>query len=96
MSKSVFKKEFLFLVWGRAFWKVINIFACTCPNWSEVGAIDNPDRFEQDFDPYYILEVPEKIFTHNISMVRRQEMLIFGVLKAFQPEEILSNMLLGE
>ena len=74
--------EFVFLG-GGAFWKVINIFACTCPNRSGVGAIDNPDRFEQVFDPYYILEVPEKIFTHDISMVRRQKMLIFGVLKAF-------------
>ena len=62
---------------------MINIFACTCPDRSVVGAIDNPDRFEQVFDPYYILEVPEKIFTHDISMVRRQKMLIFGVLKAF-------------
>ena len=68
--------------WGP-FWKVINIFACTCPNRSGVGSIDNPDRFEQVFDPYYILEVPDKIFTHDISMVRRQKMLIFGVLKAF-------------
>ena len=67
----------------RPFWKVINIFACTCPNRSGVGSVDNPDRFEQVFDPYYILEVPEKIFTHDISMVRRQKMLIFGVLKAF-------------
>ena len=62
---------------------MINIFACTCPNRSGVGAIDNPDRFEQVFDPYYILEVLEKFFMHDISMVRRQKMLIFGVLKAF-------------
>ena len=59
------------------------IFACKCPNRSGVGAIDNPDRFEQVFDPYYIHEVLEKIFTYDISMVRRQKMLIFGVLKAF-------------
>ena len=65
------------------FWTVINIFACTGPNWSRAGAIDNPDLFEQVFDTYYILEVPEKIFTHDISMVRRQKMLIFDVLKAF-------------
>ena len=65
------------------FWKVINIFACTCPNRSGAGAIDNPDRFEQVLDPYYILEVPEKIFTHNISMIRRQKMVIFGVLNVF-------------
>ena len=62
---------------------MVSFFACMCPNRSEVGSIDNPNRFEQVFDPYYILEVPEKIFTHDISMVRRQKMLIFGVLKAF-------------
>ena len=45
--------------------------------------MDNPDRFEQVFDPYYILEVPEKIFTHDISMVRRPKMLIFWCFKGF-------------
>ena len=35
------------------------------------SAIHNPDRFEQVVDPY------------DISMVRRQKMRIFGVLKAF-------------
>ena len=49
------------------------------PNRSRNGAIDNPDRFKQVFDPYYILEVPEKIFTHNIVMVCRQKMLVVGV-----------------
>ena len=48
-----------------------------------MSAIDNPDRFEQALDQYYIPEVPEKIFTYDISMVRRQKMLIFGVLMAF-------------
>ena len=67
----------------RPFWKVINIFACTCPNHSGVGAIDNLDRFEQVFDTYYIPEASEKIFTDDISMVRPQKMYIFGVLKAF-------------
>ena len=33
-------------------------------------AIDNPDRFEQVFDTYYIPEVSEKIFMDDISMVR--------------------------
>ena len=28
---------------------------------SGVGAIDNPDRFEQAFDTYYLTEVSEKI-----------------------------------
>ena len=67
---------------GRPF-SMVSFFTCTTPIRSRVGAIDKPDRFEQVFDPYYILEVPEKIFTHDISMVRRQKMLIFGVLKAF-------------
>ena len=31
--------------------------------------IDNPGRFEQPFDQYYIPEDPEKIFTHDILMV---------------------------
>ena len=31
--------------------------------------IDNPNRFEQPFDQYYILEDPEKIFTRDIMMV---------------------------
>ena len=67
----------------RRFWKKINIFACTCPNRSGVGAIDNLDRFEQVFDTYYIPEASENNFTDDISMVRPQKMYIFGVLKAF-------------
>ena len=62
---------------------MINIFACTCPNRPGVGAIDYTDQFEQVFDQCYSLEVPEKIFTHDISMIRRQKMVIFGVLKVF-------------
>ena len=81
---SVIRGEFF---WGgavcRPFWKVLNIFPSTCPNRSGVGAIDNPDRFEQDFSQYYIPEDPEKIFMHDISMVRRQKMSIFDVLKTF-------------
>ena len=69
-------------VWGP-FFKMINIFACTCPNRSGVGAIDNPDRFEQAFVQYYIPEDPENFFTHDISMLRRQKMRIFDVLKTF-------------
>ena len=49
---------------------MINIFAYTSPNRSGVGAIDNPDRFEQVFDTYHIPEAPEKIFMDDISMVR--------------------------
>ena len=67
----------------QAVFKMINIFACTGPNRSGVDAIDNPDRFEQAFVQYYIPEDPEKIFTHDILMVRRQKMIIFDVLKTF-------------
>eukprot|EP00493_Phyllostaurus_siculus_P009571 UN09693 len=38
---------------------MINIFAYTSPNRSGVGAIDNPDRFEQAFDTYHIPEASE-------------------------------------
>ena len=62
---------------------MINIFICRCPNRSGVGAIDSPDRFEQVLDQRCIPEVSEKIFTHDISMIRRQKMVIFGVLKVF-------------
>ena len=45
--------------------------------------IDNPDWFEQAFDTYFIPEVSERFFMDDISMVRPQQMYIFGVLKAF-------------
>ena len=45
-----------------------------CPDRSGVGAIDNPDRFEQVFDTYYISEASEKIFMGDISMVRPRKM----------------------
>ena len=62
---------------------MVSFFASTCPIRSGVGAIDNPDRFEQAFVQYYIPEDPENFFTHDISMVRRQKMSIFDVLKTF-------------
>ena len=68
--------------WGN-FCNMVNIFTCRCANRSGVGAIDSPDRFEQVLDQRYIPEVSEKIFTHDISMIRRQKMVIFGVLKVF-------------
>ena len=49
---------------------MINMFTYTSPNRSDVGAIDNPGRFEQNFDTYYIPETSEKIFMDDISMVR--------------------------
>ena len=83
-------REFFFLGGGCwSFFKMINIFACTCPNRSGVGAIDNPDRFEQAFVQYYIPEDPENFFTHDISMVRRQKMSIFDVLKIFYKQNYL-------
>ena len=69
---------------GRVpFFKMINIFACTCPNRSGVGAIDNPDWIQQAFVQYCISEDPEIFFMHDISMVRCQKMSIFDVLKTF-------------
>ena len=62
---------------------MVNILTCRCPNWSGVGAIDSPDRLEQVLDQRYLPEVSEKNFTHDISMIRRQKMVIFGVLKVF-------------
>ena len=53
----------------RPFWKMINIFAYTSPNRSGVDAIDNPGRFEQNFDTYYIPETSENFFMDDISMV---------------------------
>ena len=73
-----FRKRF----WAN-FCNMVNIFTCRCPNRSGVGAIDSPDLFEQVLDQRYIPEVSEKIFTHDISMIRRQKMVIFGVLKVF-------------
>ena len=72
-----------FIMWGLfsgPFCNMVNIFTCRCPNRSGVGAID---LFEQVLDQRYIPEVSEKIFTHDISMIRRQKMVIFGVLKVF-------------
>ena len=60
-----------------------NIFICRCPNRAGVGAIDDPDRSEQVPDQRYIPDVSEKFFTHDILMIRRQKMVIFGVLKVF-------------
>ena len=66
-----------------AFCNMANIFTSRCPNRFGVGAIDSPDLFEQVLDQLYIPEVSEKIFTLDISMIRRQKMVIFGVLKVF-------------
>ena len=57
--------------------KKINIFVCTCPNRSGVCAIDNPDRFEQDFDTH---TPPPKQLKH----VRRVYREFFRFSKKFQ------------
>ena len=57
-----------------------NLFSCTRPNRSGVGAIDHPDRSEQVPDQHYISDVTEKIFKDDISMIQRQKTFIFGVL----------------
>ena len=43
-----------------------HFFTYTCPNGSGVGAIDRSDPFEHVFDPYFILEVPRKIFMDKV------------------------------
>ena len=40
---------------------MVSFIACTCPNRSGVGAIDNPGLSEQVFEQYDIPDVPEKI-----------------------------------
>ena len=70
-------------VFSGAFCNMVNIFTCRCPNQSGVGAIDSPDLYEQVLDQRCIPEVSEKIFTHDILMIRRQKMVIFDVLKVF-------------
>ena len=57
-----------------------NIFTCRRTNRSEVGAIDDPDRFEEVPEQHYIPDVTEKFFKDNISMIHRQKTFIFGVL----------------
>ena len=54
----------------------------SCPNRSGVGAIDNPDRFEQFFI-HVISQTLQKTLMDDISMARDQRMYFFGVYKAF-------------
>eukprot|EP00493_Phyllostaurus_siculus_P002255 UN02267 len=68
--------------WGN-FCNMVYFFTCRWPNRSGGGAIDSPDWFEQVFDQFNTPEVFEKNFTHDISMIRRQKIVIFGVLKVF-------------
>ena len=63
-----------------------NIFLCRCPNRAGVGAIDEPDRSEQVLDQRYISDVSEKVFTHDISMTRRQKIVVFLCFKGFHKQ----------
>ena len=69
-------------IWAD-FCNMVNIFTCRCPNRSGVGAVDSPDLFGQVLEQRCIPEVSDKIFTYDISMIRRQKMVIFGDLKVF-------------
>ena len=65
------------------FCKMSIFFTYAYPNRSGVNAMDNPDRFEHIFDPYYILEVLEKIFKYEISIVRPQKLAKNGPFWCF-------------
>ena len=71
------------------------VFTYTCQNHSGVSAIDSPDRFEHVFDPYYILEVSEKILRLEILIVRPQKwakICLFAVFKAFTSNFFYYNL----
>ena len=70
----------------RYFCNMANIFTFRRPNRLGGGAIDHPDRSEQVPGQHYIPDVTEKIFKHDISMIRRQKTFIFGVFK-----DLISN-----
>ena len=80
------------------FWRVtlmVNIFTYTCPNHLGVSAIDNPDRFEHVLHPYHILEVLEKNFRHEISIVHPQKWAknaFFWCFKAFISNFLYYNL----
>ena len=62
---------------------MVSFFTCTRSNQSRIRAIDKPDRSEQAFDHYDILEDPENIFTNVFSIVGHEKMIIFGVFDDF-------------
>ena len=59
---------------------MVSFIACTCPNRSGVGAIDNPGLLEQVFEQY---DVPEKNFEHDFLIVCSQKMFICSLSTAF-------------
>ena len=62
---------------------MVSFIACTCPNRTRIGAIDNPGILEQVFEQYDIPDVPEKDFENDFSIVYRQKMFIFSLSMAF-------------
>ena len=67
----------------QTFWKMVSIFTQTCPNHTGVGAIDNPDRFEDVFDPHCVQEVLEKLFIHQIPKVCPHRLAKNGLFLSF-------------
>ena len=79
----------------RYFFKIDNFFAYTCPNHSRVGAIDNPDRFDDVLHPYYILEAIENFFDTNFGLcILRNwlEIAFVAVFKAFISNFLFYNL----
>ena len=62
---------------------MVSLIACTCPNRSGAGAIDNRGLLEQVYEQYDMPDVPEKDFEHYFSIVCRQKMFIFSLSTAF-------------
>ena len=50
------------------------------------GAIDHPDRSEQVLDQHYILDVTEKNFKDDISMIHRQKNVHVWCFKGFHTQ----------
>ena len=54
---------------------MVSFIACTCPNRSAVGVIDNPVLLEQVFEQNYIPYVPEKKkILHRASEISKAKM----------------------
>ena len=68
---------------GIHLFSVISFIACTCPNRSGVGAIDNPGLLKQVLQQCDIPDIPEKNFEHDFSIVCCQKMFIFSLSTAF-------------
>ena len=62
---------------------IVSFFACTCPNRSGVGAIDNHDLFEDVFEQYDIPKAHEKNFPALLFDGLSSENVHFWCLTAF-------------